>query len=170
MKKIALLLCMGVCSVVFATNIVWHKYYVSICEINHNAAAETLEISIQLFTDDLEAAIMHNIQEYQRLGGNNEFDFADEVLFDYLKEHFEINSDKKHLTLQWVGRESDPTGQTWCYLEVQNVRPFKRIYIKNTILTDLFKEQTNWIHLQTNKKRQSIAFSKDKPDGVFQNE
>ena len=35
----------------------WHPFHVSVCEIYHNSKTNSLEISMKLFTDDLELSI-----------------------------------------------------------------------------------------------------------------
>ena len=47
-----------------------HPFYISVCSINHNIDTNTLEISFQFFTDDLEQALEINGTGQIYLGDN----------------------------------------------------------------------------------------------------
>ena len=63
-----------------------HPYYISVVEINHNAADKTLEISCKIFTNDFETTLEKNYK--QKLISNPPDKAAmDNWISDYIKKH-----------------------------------------------------------------------------------
>src|SRR6218665_2646707 len=67
----------------------FHAFHTSLTEIQYNARDKSLEVTIRLFTDDLENALtkINNGQKVM-IGGKN--DNSDAVLSKYIQQHFAI--------------------------------------------------------------------------------
>mgnify|MGYP000135582919 CR=1 FL=1 len=81
-KTIYILLVLLSQNLAFAT----HEFYVSICNIQHNTEAATLEITLKIFTDDFEKALEQDSGKALHLGTPKEDSKADELIRDYLQK------------------------------------------------------------------------------------
>ena len=51
----------------------------------------------------------------------------------------------------------------WCYLEIENIKPFKKLYVKNNTLMETFDDQKNIISVSgPNKRKGYLMFNKSK--------
>jgi len=73
----------------FFSSLQAHEYYVSICDIEFNSESNTLEITLKLFTDDLENTLQQGKSRLY-LGEDGESATADSLLESYLKRVFAI--------------------------------------------------------------------------------
>lgn len=142
---------------------IWmHPFFVSVIEINHNAAEKTLETSVRIFTDDFENTLKmrfpgKKIDLYQ-LASNGA---TDSLMSQYLREKMSISVNGKPVKFQYVGSERVDES-TWCYLEVSAVSSVQSLHISNKILYEYKKEQINMHHVLVNGQRKSYKL--DNPD------
>ncbi|SDL81197.1 hypothetical protein SAMN05421823_108172 [Catalinimonas alkaloidigena] len=132
-----------------------HDFHATLAEVQYNPQTRSLEVSLRLFTDDLEKALdtMYPSQGPFRL---NE---ADVYLSAYLKEHFQAyTSGKQLLELQYVGQEV-AVDVTWLYFEFPcGDQPPTRVV--NSVLTELYDDQKNLVNLTYQGNKQSYVLTK----------
>ncbi len=143
-----------------------HKYYMSVTEIDYKEKSQSLEMSIQIFTDDFEIALEKRSKEKIRLGTEREHKETDTYIKEYLEENIDILTDEKTCTINYIGKE-DKLAKTYCYVEIKNVAPFKKITITNSILFSLYDKQKNIIHFRRNRKKRSLFLYSGKASGSF---
>ena len=82
-------------------------------------------------------------------------------LYYYLQ--YRENSKIKH---KYLGKiyEDD---MALLFLEIKDVPSFKRITVKNTILTDMYSEQKNLVHVAFKGTTKSLILNKDKQEDVL---
>ena len=131
-----------------------HPFYVSVTEINHNAATNALEISCKIFTDDFEVALNHNASSRIDLFNPRDQKVVETRMAAYMKNHLLIFIDGRRVDFNFVGYERESEA-IWSYYEVLNCPAPKTIELKNAILYDSFKEQINLMHVTVGGKRQS---------------
>jgi len=150
MRSVALIL------LFFTLGFTGHKFYVSNTLIHHNAQSQNFEITMKIFTDDLERAIESKRQEKLRLGDEDrEHTLANEWIGDYLLDRFSVSLDDKPCALQFLGKEVDYE-MTYCYLEIHNVVDFHSLSIRNEALLELFPEQQNIVDIDFQGWKQRI--------------
>lgn len=137
-----------------------HEYYVSITQAEQNVKTKVIEVSIKVFTDDLERCYNINTQQVIMLNDLKQRKLAEEFLENYLAEHFVFISGKNVIDQTFVGFEAGPD-ETIIYLEMQP--PTRTFSVKHTVLFDAFKDQINIMHLTANGRQQSFYFSMNKP-------
>jgi len=122
-----------------------HAFHTSLTEIQYNTKEKSLEISIRMFTDDLETALTKaNNGQKVMLGGKN--DNSNAVLSKYIQQHFAIltpQKQKKFLTV--LGKESEGDA-TWIYVEIPNSQDFKGHILYNNLMQEMFDDQTNLVN------------------------
>ena len=77
------------------TGSLYHPYYISVVEINHNAADKTLEISCKIFTNDFETTLEKNYKTKVDLVNPPDKAAMDKLVSDYIKKHLSIKAETK---------------------------------------------------------------------------
>ncbi len=144
-----------------------HAYYISICEVAHNAQAKTLEITFKIFTDDLEDAIVAQGGDTLRLGTPQEAQSAGRYIFSYLKNNVAFIVAGDTIAFHYVGKEVE-MDVAWCYVEAKGVAAIKKIEVMSRLLIELHDEQTNIVHVKTGGARKSLLLHKSKTNGVLE--
>ena len=136
-----------------------HKFYVGICQIDHNPNSQSLEITLKLFTDDLEYALEKQGAPKLFLGSEKEHSDSDQHIIRYIKKQFQLSLNGETRTPDYIGKESE-LDVLWLYLELSNVQDIKTLEVKNGLLTDFFEDQSNIMHLNIAGKKQSTILNK----------
>src|SRR5687768_15448096 len=82
-----------------------HPFYVSVTEMNHNAANASMEISCKLFTDDLENTLKNIYKTKLDLAQPKDQQQVEKLVFDYLQKHLQVKVNGKAAVLSFVGFE-----------------------------------------------------------------
>lgn len=138
-----------------------HPFYVSICQIDHNSEAKSLEITFKIFTDDLEKALEAQGTGKLYLGDPRESQEANRYLDNYLKNQIEIIVNGDTAAFRYVGKEVE-MDVTWCYVEIAQVTEVKMIAVTNRILQEIYEEQTNLVHVKAGGQQKSMLLRKGK--------
>lgn len=147
-----------------------HPLHVSVTEINYDQKDKALEIMIRIFVDDLETTMRkrHALPELDIL--NPKEKTLDALMTEYLDETFSVSLDGKKQSLNYLGNERD--GEAFIfYVEVPKVRKWNRIAIANSVLTEIFEDQSNLVHVTFAGNVLSLRLNKSNPSGIltFQN-
>lgn len=143
---------------IFSTSFsVVHEHYVGITTIEYNQTTKGLEVSIQLTAHDVEFALEKMGYGALKLGAVQENRIADNILFKYLKENFELTTDGKKQSLHWVGKEVGADDILWLYVEVQGVLKPHKLLVFNKLLLDEFPAQQNIVHVKVGNTIQSAT-------------
>jgi hypothetical protein len=121
-----------------------HKFYVSIAEIDRKP--ESLQISIKLFTDDLELGLGKFYKEDLKI----EAAIVDSLLEDYLSQRLKISVGDSLLTQTFIGKEV-VYDVTWVYVELPYALPIKSLDVENLILLEYNEEQSNITNVKDQK-------------------
>ncbi|NQY06824.1 MAG: peptidase E [Flavobacteriaceae bacterium] len=162
MKKVILVLLLGI---LLVSNSAYHKYYVSVSEVEFSKEDEALQIITRLFIDDFQEAIQQRYDHTAKLG-DEESKNAEYFIKKYFDKKFlvTINGEKKQLS--FFGKEYEDD-MIVCYIEVLNVKKINSLAIQNTLLFDLTEEQQNIIHLDVNSKKKSFALRAGNDKGML---
>lgn len=143
-----------------------HKFYVSVTDIEYVAEKENLQIISRIFADDFEEVLEERYQIAMVLLPDEETEDADRWIARYVQQKLFISADGKPLSLTYLGKRYEDD-RIYLYLEVENLPAFNEIAVENLILTDLFEEQKNLVHLKNNGKIKSAVLIKDKAKHTF---
>lgn len=163
MKKYFIFLFLFTFCITFANS--YHAFFVTISEIEYNANAKSIEISIKIFTDDLEKALNNRFGGKANLNTNQETAQTNGNLKGYLSENFGISVNGIAQSCQFVGKEKEDDA-TWCYLEVTNVSNVASITVKNAILTELYESQNNIVHVKVRGTSKSMMLKRNAISGT----
>lgn len=129
-----------------------HPIYISSTEIAYKEKAKSIEITVKIFSDDLEKVLSDQLKKKIEIGTDREDSKTDEYISEYLNKHFHIHADNKKLNYKLIGRENGSKSDMFAmylYLEVKNIKPFKNLQVENSILIDEFYNQLNFISCHT---------------------
>ena len=144
----------------------FHPFYMSVVEINHNAADKDLEISCKIFTNDFEKTLESNYKSNVDLSNPKDKGTAGKWVNDYIRKHLSIKADGKELQFSFLGFEKEDEA-IYSYFEADNIPAVKRIEVTNSILHDFSNQQINIIHCMVAGKRQSTKLDYPKTNASF---
>lgn len=143
-----------------------HKFYVSITTIEYSQEKKSLQIITKIFIDDIENALRKRYDPTISLGTQREKSQDDAFLEKYILQKLKVKVNGKPAKLKYLGQEYEPD-MVVAYIEVTEVDNLKTITVENEVLTGMFPEQQNIVHLKTPNSRRSLILTKDKPGGTL---
>lgn len=141
-----------------------HPFFVSICELDYKSESKSLEISLRIFTGDLEKTMEDWGAGRLYLGEKNESSKADSLLKAYVFQVFSFKINDQKTTYKYIGKEVEQE-LTWIYLESDNIPDFNTISISNRLLFQSFPNQTNLIHVNHRQEIKSLLLTKNNTSG-----
>lgn len=127
-----------------------HPFYVSFTEITHNPKSRSVEISVRIFTSDLEQVLKTKTKEKVDLLNGNETRNS-QLIREYIAGNIVISIDNVRRTLHYVGFEQQ--GESiWAYFEITDVPIMKRLDVENSILYDFIEQQMNLVQAKAADK------------------
>lgn len=135
-----------------------HDFHTSLTEMRVNAKEKTVEVTVRVFTDDLENALTKMAANQRvRLEAADKHD----LLIDrYLKQHFMLTTASgKPRPFRYLGKEFEADA-TWLYLEFPLTEPLAGAKLQQLVLLDLFDDQTNLVNVfYGNDEKRSFLFN-----------
>lgn len=133
-----------------------HPLYISVTEVNHNAADRNLEISCKIFIDDFESTLKKAYNTQVDLFKTGDKSNTDQLVANYIKKHLLIRLDDKLVMIEYVGHEIEKeSGSVWSYFQVSNTPAPKKIEFSNTLLYDSYDKEINIMHVSVGGIRKS---------------
>lgn len=140
-----------------------HPIHATVTTIEYNAKTKVFELACKVFADDLEEAVKRATGTQAFIGsGAKEAKNVNVLLEQYLRKHLRIEADGKPLT-NWtfVGKELEGEA-VWCYVELAATPAIKRLLVENTVLMEMYDDQTNLVNVQIGSTRRSALLRKNK--------
>lgn len=143
-----------------------HEFYVSLTEIRYNGQTERFELSIRIFPDDLDRALLARTGIHTQLATELEHKQADSLLMLYILEDFTLEVNGKKLGLEYLGKEPE-SDAIWCYLESTKVATPESITVHSSILTEYFPDQVNIIQVYRGKWNKGLMLDRNQLSGTL---
>jgi hypothetical protein len=145
----------------------FHPFFVSVTEINHNKQDKSLEISIRVFTDDFENTLrMYAPDKKVDLMNPPANGAMDSLVKSYIQSKIRVEVNGSGKSMQYIGFERVEES-IWAYFEITGIAELKKLKIKDPILYEYKKEQINMVHVITGDKRQSRKLDNPVADWEF---
>jgi hypothetical protein len=126
--------------------------------MQYNPAAKTFEVSIRIFTDDLEKGLSQSHNKQRFVIKNN--DQNDAVIEAYIRKSFVLtDSQKKAVPIKYIGKEQEEDA-TWVYLEVPFQGTLNGCKLFNTTLMEVFDDQVNMTNVRFTSDKKTFLFKK----------
>jgi hypothetical protein len=140
-----------------ATKSLVHAYHTSITQMEYNAKEKVYEISIRLFTDDLEKTLGQATKNPKLKIIND--DKNDALVADYLQKHFVItNAQGKKQPVEYIGKENENPA-TWIYLQLPSNGQLKGYKLQQESLMETFDDQVNIVNIAIAQQKNSYIFN-----------
>ncbi len=134
-----------------------HEFHVSKCLVEFNESEQALQISMHIFTDDLELALSQQGADSLFICTRMEKPDAERHMAEYIQKNFRLEVNGKPMKYEFLGKEpSEDLLGVWCYLEILNVPSLKELQITNNILLEVYDDQKNVISIIGPNRRKGM--------------
>ncbi|WP_138992852.1 DUF6702 family protein [Larkinella sp. C7] len=142
-----------------------HPVHTSITQMQYNAAEKTFEVSLRVFTDDLEEALTkENNNQRVRLSDK---DANGPLVERYVRKHFGLTSaSRQRKPYRYLGKEQE-VDATWIYIEIPYNEPVQGSLLQQSMLTDLFDDQMNLVNVSYLTEKKTVLFRKSNTQQVL---
>ncbi len=140
-----------------------HPFHSSVTEMRFDPKQRGFEISVRIFTDDLETALA-------RLNNGRPVHLnqlpaaeADRILERYIRAHVSVaTGPQSRKNYQYIGHETEADAQ-WIYLELPFAEPFRNVVMQQNVLMEAFNDQVNLVNLHYGDQLKTIVYRADSP-------
>lgn len=139
-----------------------HDFHSSITNAHFNSKNQSLEVSIKLFTQDLETALERLHKPDLKIGSHNEYDQTDNYIKQYIEDNFQITTSGQKHPIVYIGKEVEAE-VVYLYFEIQKFPEKSKIRVTNTIFFELFDDQNNIVNVDINRISKSAFITKQNP-------
>ena len=145
-----------------------HKFYVSVTNIVYSEEDSAFQITSRVFIDDLDKLLKERYGVEAKLATPNEAKIAEEYIEKYFRTKFVMEMDGEPVQYNFLGKRYD-NDVVICYLEIPNVNlsEVKQLSVQNEVLTDLFDEQQNVVHVKWNGNKKSFVLIRENNKGML---
>jgi len=150
-------------SVASTANHAQHKFYLSVSKLNYNQSEEAFQLVTRVFIDDLELAL--KTRYGVALGLDTEAEqkvLAQSTIDRYLNSMLSLRVNGLEVALDFVGYTYE-ADQVLLLVEFKrpDTSPVARVEFRNRLLTDVFDEQQNLVHLNVLTFKKSRVLSRE---------
>ncbi|GHA46025.1 hypothetical protein GCM10007103_28850 [Salinimicrobium marinum] len=141
-----------------------HKFYLSVTDMEYSEKNKSLQIISRVFTDDMENLLKTRYSKGLYLTKEEEHEAADGFLKKYLSEKLEIQVNGEQRKFNYLGKKYD-NDQLVLFLEVEDLPDLTNVIVRNEVLTDLFPDQKNVVHVSFKGVTKSLLLSRSNESG-----
>ena len=140
-------------SIVFA-----HQFFISTTDIQFKSEEKRAEITIQVFTHDINLLLENANYKTIDLGTKKENDGIDIFLVNYLSDNFVL----QEYRWKYIGKKVG-TEYTLFFLEIEDFSLSPKIAILNSLFMDLYNKQRNIVNFYNGEIIQSASMTNTEP-------
>lgn len=144
----------------------WHKFYLSVSQVDYNPEDKTVQITSRLFYDDLQKALQERYDKDIRVDETYPKEKLDGFIDKYIHKKLKVSINGKEATLNYLGH-GDEDDYVVCYIEISNIERLNTIAVENTLLMDTFEKQKNIVHVRVGKIEKSFMLTHDNDKAVL---
>jgi hypothetical protein len=138
----------------------FHKFHVSVTQIEYNQKEQCAEITIRVFADDLENALSQHAKRRVKLdpATANKDKQVGETVLAYLRSAFEMKTKTgRPVKFGWVGMEWQ-ADMFWLYVEGKLTNGLEGAQLRNKVFQELFDDQVNIVNSKIDGKQIGLMF------------
>jgi hypothetical protein len=143
-----------------------HPFYVSVIDINHNTKSSSLEMSIRVFTPDLEQTLQKYSSTKVDIANPKDMAILDKQINTYITQKIQLKVNGLPATLSYIGHEIQ-NESVWVFVEIPKVSQLKKLDINCNLLYDYKDLQSNIFHLKSNGNEKSYKLDYPKTNISF---
>lgn len=132
-----------------------HTFHTSLMSMEYNREEQSVEITVQVFSHDLEDILSRRNHRNVRLGKTPD---APALINAYLGEAVNLkNGAGQQKAFSWVGMETQ-ADRVWLYIEASMPEGLDGAQLRNRIFFDLLDDQVNLVHLKDGERKNDLVF------------
>ena len=142
--------------------IIMHPIYVSMTNMDIDAQKGDIELSIRIFTDDLETVLHNKYNVHGWIGSESEHQDSRRLLTEYVNDRFRVvvnNDIRIELATDSITIVGD---MLWFNMTGSAKQTIKQIEIYNLLLLDFFSNQKNLMIIGTGANQREKGFNLDR--------
>lgn len=145
-----------------------HKFYLSVSEISYSQTDKTIRMTSRIFTEDLNALLKKRYDIDAKLGTDEENKLAELYLEKYLRLKLAININGQSLNYTILGKKvTDDMVVFFIEIPWEEESTIDNMLVVNSILTDVYEEQQNVLHIKLQGIRKSFLLIKENPEALL---
>jgi hypothetical protein len=150
-------------AILFSWLLAAHPVHVSVTNLDINTGKNTIFISQKMFTDDFDLLFYHLYEKNIKPVEGRDFTPNELSLINgYMKDAFVIEAGSKKLPLEFVKKEQDKES-IWLYYTCSlPANKIKTLMLTNSLLLQVFEDQTNLVIVTYLGKDTGYTFNYDK--------
>jgi hypothetical protein len=131
-------------SLILTTSVPVHEFHTSLAQVHYNQSSRSFEITLRVFTDDLEAALSLLHANKVTIDAPQ----AEKLIEQYLDKNFVLfDRQNQKKALSFIGKEVE-VDVTWIYAEIPFTEAPTSLRLQNSVLTELFNDQVNIVNFK----------------------
>jgi hypothetical protein len=135
-----------------------HDFHSSIAEVNFNEKNKSLEVSLRVFTDDLELALAKS-NGLSKIYLDETKKYNDLINKYIATTFYFLDTKNVKQSHNFIGKELEGD-VTWIYFEIPLKKAIKGFQLRNAVLTELFEDQSNMVNMTYKKQKQTFIFKR----------
>ncbi len=144
----------------------FHKFYVSIYQINYASEKKMIQITSRIFIDDMNKALEDKYSKKTHLGEENESIEDVALMNKYLVENFSIKVNGENKTYHFLSKEIE-NNVIIGYYSIKNIPKINSLEVQNTVLLDQGFDQQNIIQSKLYGEKNSLLLTNSTIKGVL---
>ena len=143
-----------------------HSLHQSTAEAEYNPKTKKLEVSLTVFINDLETALIRQTEREMHLDKTPAAEFDAQIVAYLAKTFVVTDAAGKTAKIEWVGRQLDAETQksghptVTLFFEISLMPGVSNITIQQTFLCNLFEDQSNLILLRSDTQKVELSFKR----------
>ncbi len=155
--------CLSLCFPLFLSPS--HAIYISYTDVRYEEANGLLSVQLRMFSNDLEDALrlIGAPEEPGLEESENPHPQIDEYICAYLGHEFHVRANGRPVSFSFIEkrREADAT---WISLEAEDICNLKTLFVHNSVLFELFDDQTNILRVRAFGKLKNYNLTRRIPE------
>lgn len=143
-----------------------HPFFMSVIDINHNPKEAALEISVRIFSDDLEKTLQQYSKQKINILSPADKPVIEKQLLAYMTDRLKLAVNGKPVRFTLVGYEQQMES-TWCYFEIEKQPVVNQVAVDCSLLYDYETNQVNIIHVKSKGQQKTYKLDYPKRDIAF---
>ena len=156
------------CQLLLFFFLAFHPVHVSVTSMEYNKVEKVFLVSFKVFTDDFETIVERKYGVDLNLGKENELKNADEYFNRYFRETFSFIVNGKELKEPVFLEKKMNDIAVWLYYRYPISGNVEKVKIKNIIMLDMFRDQSNLLIFKYNDFEKGFIFNREKIEIQFQ--
>ena len=148
--------------------LVFHPVHVSVTSMEYDKGEKIFLVSFKVFTDDFETIIERKYGVDLNLGEDNELKNTDEYCNRYFRESFSFIINGEELAEPVFLEKKMNDIAVWLYYRYPTSGNIEKVEIKNIIMLDMFRDQSNLLIFKYNDFEKGFIFDREKVKIQFQ--